>query len=134
VEELKERLSFPVGFGQQDYWVGQPLYPEDLAALAYKDRKAAVISAINNLGPDLATETPLPPDPEFESEVESWITQTGVVFEDAVFFRTLATLAEASEETRIVCDRAPILGTDPRSHWLARLAERLATKTHKEHK
>lgn len=118
VEELPERISFPIGFGQQDYWLGRPIYPEELARMPYKDRKLAVISAINNLGPSNATELPAPPDPAFESLIESWRARTGATLEDAVFYTTLATLTDKSEETRILCDG------DPQSQWLAKLAQR----------
>ena len=127
-EELPARLSFPVGFGQQDYWLGRPIYPEELARMPYKDRKVAVVSAINNLGPDHTTELPAPPDHAFESLIESWTTRTGALLEDAVFFNTLATLIEKSEETRILCDAVRDgqwrLAGDPQSQWLAKLAKR----------
>jgi 1-acyl-sn-glycerol-3-phosphate acyltransferase len=118
VEELPERSSFPVGFGKQDYWLGAPIYPEELARMPYKDRKLAVISAINNLGPAYTTETPAPPDEEFGNLVESWTTRTGALLEDAVFYTTLAMLTDKSEETRMLCDGAP------QSQWLAKLTQR----------
>jgi len=117
-EELTERISFPLGFGQQDYWLGRPIYPEDLARMPYKDRKLAVISAINNLGPDYTAELPAAPDPAFGSLIESWTMRTGALLEDAVFYTTLATLTDKSEETRNLCDG------DPGSQWLAKLAKR----------
>ncbi|HKS08743.1 MAG TPA: beta-ketoacyl synthase N-terminal-like domain-containing protein [Pyrinomonadaceae bacterium] len=122
IEELPERISFAVGFGKQDYWLGRPIYPEDLARLPYKERKLAVIDAINNLGPDHTTETPSPPDPEFERTIESWITRTGASLEDAVFYTTLATLTDKSEETRSLCDGSP------RSEWLRKLAKRFGVE------
>ena len=122
VEELPERLSFPVGYGQQDYWLGQPIYPEDLARIPYKDRKLAVISAINDLGPHYTAEVPAPPDPAFGNLVDSWTTRTGASLEDAVFYTTLATLTNKSEETRALCDGGP------QSPWLAKLATRFFGK------
>jgi hypothetical protein len=121
-EELPERISFPVGFGKQDYWLGRPIYPEELARMPYKERKLAVISAINNLGPENATETPAPPDHAFGELVESWAERTGATHEDAVFYTTLATLADKSEETRNLCDG------EPRSEWLAKLAKRFGVE------
>ncbi|HKV37350.1 MAG TPA: 1-acyl-sn-glycerol-3-phosphate acyltransferase, partial [Pyrinomonadaceae bacterium] len=122
VEELPERISFPVGFGKQDYWLGRPIYPQELARMPYKDRKLAVISAINNLGPDYTAELPALPDPAFENMVESWTTRTGVPLEDAVFYNTLARLTDQSEETRALCDG------DPQSLWLAKLAKRFGVE------
>jgi hypothetical protein len=129
VEESAVRLEFPVGYGRQDYWLGRPILAEDLAALPYKDRKAAVISAINGLGPDLAEETPAPPDPVFGAAVEAWRARTGATPEDAVFFTTLATLADPGDEVRALCDGARegrlAVGSGPRAQWLVQLAEKL---------
>lgn len=129
VEELTERLEFPVGFGRQDYWIGSPIFPEDLAALPYKERKAAVIEAINGLGPDVNAEIPAAPDPAFRAAVEEWTARTGATPEDAVFFTTLATLVETCDEVRTLCngarERRLIVGNDQREQWLAKLADRL---------
>lgn len=122
VEELQERISFPVGFGKQDYWLGRPIYPEELARMPYKERKLAVISAINNLGPDYTAELPAPPDPAFGNMVESWTTRTSATLEDAVFYSTLATLTDKSEETQKLCDG------DPQSPWLKKLAKRFGVE------
>jgi hypothetical protein len=83
VEEVGARLEFPVGFGRQDYWIGTPILPERLAAMPYKDRKATVLAAMNALGPELAGERPIAPDPPFEQLVHAWIARTGAAFEDA---------------------------------------------------
>jgi hypothetical protein len=129
LEALTTRLEFPVGFGRQDYWLGRPIFPEELAALPYKDRKAVVIAAINGLGPDVATETPTAPDPAFGAAVDAWIARTGATPEDAVLFTTLATLADPGDEVRALCDGARegrlVVGHDPRGQWLAQLAQRL---------
>jgi 3-oxoacyl-(acyl-carrier-protein) synthase/3-hydroxymyristoyl/3-hydroxydecanoyl-(acyl carrier protein) dehydratase/1-acyl-sn-glycerol-3-phosphate acyltransferase len=122
VDELPERISFPVGFGKQDYWLGRPICPEELARMTYKERKLAVIAAINALGPDYTAELPAPPDQAFGNAVESWAARSGAVLEDAVFYTTLATLTDKSEETQNLCDG------DPRSPWLAKLAQRLGVK------
>jgi 3-oxoacyl-(acyl-carrier-protein) synthase/3-hydroxymyristoyl/3-hydroxydecanoyl-(acyl carrier protein) dehydratase/1-acyl-sn-glycerol-3-phosphate acyltransferase len=129
VAELPKRLEFPFGFGRQDYWLGRPIFPDELAALPYKDRKAVVISAINGLGPDVMAETPSASDPAFGAAVDEWITRTGATPEDAVFFTTLATLAAPGEEVRALCEAARagrlVVDSAPRAAWLAHLAERL---------
>lgn len=129
VEELERRLEFPIGFGRQDYWLGRPILPEELAALPYKDRKELVISAINGLGPDGMEETPSAPDLSFGAAVADWITRTGATPEDAVFFTTLATLAEPGVEIQALCEGARqgrlAVGIGPQAEWLQRLAERL---------
>jgi 1-acyl-sn-glycerol-3-phosphate acyltransferase len=129
VEELERRLEFPIGFGRQDYWLGRPILPEELAALPYKDRKELVISAINGLGPDVMEETPSAPDLPFGAAVDDWIARTSATPEDAVFFTTLATLAEPGVEVRALCEGARqgrlAVGSGPQAEWLQRLAERL---------
>ena len=128
VDELSKRLEFPCGFGRQDYWIGRPILPEELASLPYKDRKAMVIAGINSLGPEMMTEIPSAPDPAFAAAVEEWIARTGVAAEYAVLFTTLARLDSAGDEVRVLCDsvrsgRVPA-GTGPRAEWLAQLARR----------
>ncbi|HZI55622.1 MAG TPA: 1-acyl-sn-glycerol-3-phosphate acyltransferase, partial [Verrucomicrobiae bacterium] len=129
IDELEKRLEFPVGFGRQDYWLGKPIFPEELAALPYKDRKEVVIAAINGLGPDIMAETPSAPDSAFGAAVHEWVAHTGASLEDAVFFTTLATLAEPGEGVRALCDGARrgqlVVGGGSRGEWLARFAERL---------
>jgi 3-hydroxymyristoyl/3-hydroxydecanoyl-(acyl carrier protein) dehydratase/1-acyl-sn-glycerol-3-phosphate acyltransferase len=129
VAPLEQRLEFPLGFGRQDYWLGSPLFPEDLAKLPLKARKDVVLAAMNMLGPELATETPLPGDARFGAEVEAWRARTGASAEDAVLFATLAGLKNPGAEVRTLLDGARTgkltLTADARSQWLGRLAQRL---------
>lgn len=129
IEELTTRLEFPVGFGRQDCWIGRPIMPADLAALPYKDRKTVVISAINGLGPDLASEAPADANPAFGAVVDRWITETGATRENAVLFATLAAVINPTEEVRALCDGARTgkleVGQDPHGRWLGELARRL---------
>ena len=129
VAEVEKRLEFPTGFGRQDYWLGRPILPEELASLPYKDRKEVVIAAINSLGPDVMAEIPSEPDLAFNTAVNEWIGRTGSTPEDAVFFTTLAMLAEPGEEVRTLCDGARqgqlVVGSGARAEWLARFAEKL---------
>jgi 1-acyl-sn-glycerol-3-phosphate acyltransferase len=128
-EELAKRLEFPVGLGRQDYWIGCPILPKQLAALPYKERKEVVISAMNDLGPDLLMEMPAAPDPTFAAAVEDWMTRTGATLEDAVFFTTLAASPSPQEGIRTICEAARnghlVVGTTAREAWLGRWAERL---------
>ena len=129
VTPLKQRIEFPTGFGRQDYWLGRPLLPEDLAKLPLKERKERVLAAMNALGPDLASETPLPGDARFGAEVEAWQVRTGCSPEDAVLFSTLAERQKPGAEIKalIAAARAGQLtvSADPRSQWLGQLAARL---------
>jgi hypothetical protein len=129
VSPLEQRLEFPVGFGRQDYWLGRPLFPEDLARLPLKARKDVVLAAMNTLGPEFGTETPLPGDARFGAEVEAWRARTGASAEDAVLFATLAGLQNPGAAVRTLLDGARAgkltLTADARSQWLGRLAQRL---------
>ncbi|MDP3154289.1 MAG: beta-ketoacyl synthase N-terminal-like domain-containing protein [Archangium sp.] len=129
VAPLETRLEFPVGFGRQDYWLGAPLMPEQLAKLTLKDRKDVVIAAMNALGPDLSTEVPLPGDAQFGVAAEGWRSRTGATAEDAVLFTTLAGLRNPGAEVKAMLEGARAgkltVTSDPRSQWLGRLAKRL---------
>ena len=129
VQPLEARLEFPVGFGRQDYWLGRPLLPEELAKLPLKARKDVVLAAMNGLGPALADEVPLPGDAQFAAEVQAWRDRTGTSLEDAVLFSTLAGLPNPGAEVQALLQGARAgqftLGDDARSQWLGRLAQRL---------
>ena len=62
LEPLSERLEFPVGLGRQAYHLGAPILPNELRALTYKARSERILLAINQLGPDVASEQPSPPE------------------------------------------------------------------------
>lgn len=129
MQPLEARLEFPVGFGRQDYWIGRPLLPEELAKLPLKARKDVVLAAMNGLGPALADEVPLPGDTRFAAEVQAWCDRTGASQEDAVLFTTLAGLPNPGPEVQALLQGARAgqfsLGDDARSQWLGRLAQRL---------
>jgi hypothetical protein len=129
VAPLEERLEFPVGFGRQDYWIGRPLLPEELAKLPLKARKDLVLAAMNGLGQALADEVPLPGDASFAAEVQAWRTRTGASLEDAVLFTTLAGEKNPGAEVQALLDGARAgqfnLSDDARAQWLGRLAKRL---------
>jgi acyl transferase domain-containing protein/3-hydroxymyristoyl/3-hydroxydecanoyl-(acyl carrier protein) dehydratase/1-acyl-sn-glycerol-3-phosphate acyltransferase len=61
VEELSERIEFPVGLGAQHVFIGNPLLPEHLKALPPDQRRRLTIGRINALGPPLDEEVPSPP-------------------------------------------------------------------------
>ncbi len=129
VAALETRLEFPLGFGRQDYWIGRPILPEQLAQLPYKERKAAVIAAINGLGPALAAEAPFGGDAAFAAAVEAWIARTGATPEDAVLMTTLASRDALGDGARALVEGARtgtlVVGDDPREQWLGALASRL---------
>ncbi|MEM7352964.1 MAG: 1-acyl-sn-glycerol-3-phosphate acyltransferase, partial [Acidobacteriota bacterium] len=127
-EPLAQRIAFPLGQGQQDYLLGSPLLPEDLEPLRYKDRRGAVMDAINALGPSNDTEEPLPPNPEFAAEVEAWIAETGATHQNATIWKTLAHLADPGDAVRRLITAAEggrlEVDDDPTGRWLAEIARR----------
>ena len=130
VSDLEEREEFPVGYGRQDIWVGRPIEPEQIVRLPLKERKQAIIDAINGLGPACSDEQPSAPNPELTSAVQSWIRATGVLASDAVLFSVLnASRAPRSTLTLRLLEgvktgRLP-LGNSPEEQWLGALALRL---------
>jgi 1-acyl-sn-glycerol-3-phosphate acyltransferase len=129
VQPLEERIEFPVGFGRQDYWIGRPLLPEELAKLPLKARKDLVLAAMNGLGPALADEVPLTGDTSFPTEVQAWRTRTGASLENAVLFTTLASLKTPGAEVQAMLEGAFAgqfnVSDDARSQWLGQLSRQL---------
>ncbi|MBK6908315.1 MAG: beta keto-acyl synthase [Rhodocyclaceae bacterium] len=133
VTPLTLRLDFPVGYGRQDYWIGAPLFPEELAKLSLKQRTDTVINAMNALGPDLALEAPSPGDAAFAADfaehVAAWQTKAGVSLPDAVLFSTLSGLKNPGPEIARLLAGAKAgtltVAADAPAQWLGKLAQRL---------
>jgi 1-acyl-sn-glycerol-3-phosphate acyltransferase len=124
--ELEGRLELPFAMGRQDYIVGAPIEPADLAALPYKDRTGRVIAAINALlDPD---ESPLDPDPAFERAVHDHQSRTGALEPHAAIYRTLADRPDLGRELTHLVRGALRAGPSPRDAWLIELAQRLAPR------
>jgi 3-hydroxymyristoyl/3-hydroxydecanoyl-(acyl carrier protein) dehydratase/1-acyl-sn-glycerol-3-phosphate acyltransferase len=129
IDGLTERLDFPFGYGRQDLYFGAPIEPADLARLPLKDRKDAVLAALNTLGPG-ASDTPSEPDPAFAAQVDAWRARTGCSPEAAVFQATLAgASAPESEAVHRLLEGARsgllILGESPADRWLGDFARSL---------
>ncbi len=128
-EPLSERLRFPLGHGRQDYWLGSPITPEELEQLRYKDRRQAVMEAINALGPSNDSEEPLPGDPAFAAEVDDWVARTGIDPAHATIYKTVEQLERPGREVRRLIEAAGsgrlVVSGDARDRWLAELARRL---------
>jgi hypothetical protein len=126
VDPPENRLEYPVGYGKQDIWIGRPLLPEELQALPLRDRKAAVIDAINGIGPSHAEEHPAPADAEFGALVDAWQRRTGASAEHAALFCTLAARPEKHPDIARIVDAARTGSFDAGGdRWLAELAGRL---------
>lgn len=129
VHSLGERLEFPVGMGRQDLYLGELLTADSLRPLAYGERRERVLSAINDLGPSAAVESPLEQDPVFEASVRQWMAQTGASLGHAATFRILEALESPSAPIRELVRAArtgnlKVPDTDE-GRWLAELARRL---------
>jgi 3-hydroxymyristoyl/3-hydroxydecanoyl-(acyl carrier protein) dehydratase/1-acyl-sn-glycerol-3-phosphate acyltransferase len=130
VEPLGERLEFPVGMGTQDIVIGRPLAPAELRSMALKERKEAVISAMNAIGsPPKAAEEPFAGDPAFAAKVAARLARTGVDEPHAVLAEVLAEAPDLHPDLHKLLDsegkkRSPFSG-DPRGAWLDELRTRL---------
>ena len=94
VQPASARLEFPTGYGRQQYWIGRPILPEELASLRYADRARAMLDTLNALGPGVAHETPADPDPAFAQRVAQWMQRSGAAHEDAVIYAALTECAD----------------------------------------
>jgi acyl transferase domain-containing protein/3-hydroxymyristoyl/3-hydroxydecanoyl-(acyl carrier protein) dehydratase/1-acyl-sn-glycerol-3-phosphate acyltransferase len=131
-DPLTERLDFPVGYGRQDLYFGAPIEPAELAKLPLKDRKDAVLAALNALGPG-DSDAPSAPDPAFAAQIEAWRARTGCSPESAVFYATLAgASAPESEGVHRLLEAARTghltLGERQEDRWLSDFAESLFDK------
>jgi 1-acyl-sn-glycerol-3-phosphate acyltransferase len=127
VEPVDERLEFPVGFGKQDLWFGEPILPETLQALPLKARKEHVLDALNTLGPPLDEEQPHPGDQEFAEAVETRSAEQGVARTHAAILEALRRAELTSEPAaRLVSSletgRLEVSSHEPQDAWLKALA------------
>ena len=129
VQPVLEKLEFPVAHCAQDYRVGVPIFPEELAGLAYGERGRRVLAAINGLGPPLKHEKPNTSDPGFSARVKQWQREPGASEVEATFFRVLQEVPLAGPELLRLVEgarhRVLQLGSDSMSVWLGTLAGKL---------
>lgn len=129
VEPLSARLEFPVGYARQDFVIGRPIEPDQLAALPSAARKELVIEAMNTLGPPLEQEQPAPPDPDFAARVEAWQDATGATQTGAVVFEILRERPAPTPAIQALlagADRGRLeLDETAESQWLRMLARQL---------
>ena len=126
---MDQRIEFPTAMGQQDYWFGRPILPEELSGMPYGDRKKVVVAAINALGPDNAIEQPIPGDARFDRSVEEWRGVSGVSHEHATLLRILQECDMPCEQTERLLDAVlspPLqVGDGAEDAWLSELGRRL---------
>jgi len=129
VEPITGKLELPVGYGQQQYWIGQPISAAELGSLPYAQRKRCVLDAINALGVDPSLEQPSAPDPAFAGAVERCVAQTGTDELRAALFATLQQVVDPGLETQALLagvERGELaLPSTPSGQWLGHFARGL---------
>ncbi|MCB9604813.1 MAG: hypothetical protein H6720_31215 [Sandaracinus sp.] len=126
-EAVVEKLEYPFAMGRQDYWIGAPIAPTELAALPYKARTERVMDAINALGP--VDDAPFASDSALEERVRTLTETTGVGVGLATVLAVLEGANAPSDAVRRLLEgaRRGVLETDdtPEDRWLAGLARLL---------
>lgn len=87
IEQLDYKIDFPVGYGSQDYVLGYPITPDDLARMDLKDRKQAILDGINGIAPIPEIEAPNPENSAFEAGVAGRIRVHGMGEAEAVLLQ-----------------------------------------------
>jgi 3-hydroxymyristoyl/3-hydroxydecanoyl-(acyl carrier protein) dehydratase len=124
-------LAFPVDYGQQDFLIGAPLLPEELAPLSSSARRARVLDALNGVGGRWQDEAPNPGDASFAAAVADWQQTHDVSEVQAVLYRVLAEAPDLSAETRWLLAKAQgredagIVLDAAVQQWLVVVAQRL---------
>jgi 1-acyl-sn-glycerol-3-phosphate acyltransferase len=121
-----KRLDFPLGLGRQDIYIGRPIPQAALRDHLLADSKRMILAAINGVGPDLAVETPNPPDPAFAERVAAaqvFVPNRSV----AAVAATIAADPEVGASLRaavgaLLAGRT-VAGGTPEDDWLVSLAE-----------
>jgi len=99
IDEAGRRFDFPVAFGKQDYYIGEPIFPNMLEKLTLGERINKVLEALNTLGPSLKDEKPIEGDREFEDRVLQRVKNGNNSLFPAVILECLNRLPELSQET-----------------------------------
>ncbi len=126
VDPLERPCDFPWGYGQQDYWIGRPIAPAQLAALPYAERRTVILSALNDLGPALAKEQPLEPRQSdavvgFTDRVSAQMQRNGNREAAAVVRCALEDYNDLSEDGRRLL-RGEAQGDGTLERWLTALS------------
>ena len=129
VSPSPEKLEYPVGMTRQDYWIGAPIFPEELARLGYKERTERVLAAINALGPSAESELPGPPNHALVDRVSQWMARSGAPIGLATIAEVLEHVREPSEAVARLLEgkrRGRLtVGNEPAEQWLGELARLL---------
>jgi len=125
VQAAGSTFDFPLGYAKQDYTLGRPVLPQELADLPYAQRRTHLLAAINGVGPDRpqATEEPNEPDPAFTARVQAWRQRLDLPEVQAVVLAILEETPASSAQTRLVLQAIETGGLtlpdDQVGRWLA---------------
>jgi len=122
-QPLQQTIPFPIGYGQQDYVCGKPIFPDALAKQPLSERIATVVAALNAIAPANAVEVPLPGETGFVSAVEARI-RAGARPRTAVVFETIAR-AQQSIPSLAAVHEALVKNTTPAHARVAALVSYL---------
>ena len=126
VEELDRTLDFPLRYARQDIYLGRPIFPDELSALPYAERRRHLLDAINTLGPPLSEERPNAPVPELEQAVTELRARLEIPEAQAVLLAVLARLEDPTAEGEVLLAglrrNKMVVMDDSVGHWLADLA------------
>jgi PfaB family protein len=100
VEPTASRLELPVGYGQQDYWIGRPISARELAGMPFAARTKHVLAAINGLGVTPEQERPTHANAELARDIAAWRSTHRVSETQAAMAVALQRLRDPSDEGR----------------------------------
>ncbi|MEL6931283.1 MAG: 1-acyl-sn-glycerol-3-phosphate acyltransferase [Cyanobacteria bacterium J06600_6] len=127
VESVTERLEFPLGYTHQDYHLGKAIDPQTLKSLGNLERKALILSKLNQLGGNISTAVPNPPDLNFAQKVTRCQEQTQVAEIQAVFYEVLKEISNPTPEVKqllLNIERKSLLaGKTPQDRWVQKFSD-----------
>ncbi|MBC7365815.1 MAG: hypothetical protein H7343_03225 [Undibacterium sp.] len=104
VEPLSEIISFPFGYGRQDFTFGAPLEPELVRSPPRPKAAELVVEAINQNPPAAESETTLGAEPAFAARVHALAARHGVTEIQAGLILALQELPDPTEATRAMLE------------------------------
>ncbi|MFC3800493.1 beta-ketoacyl synthase N-terminal-like domain-containing protein [Cohnella sp. GCM10012308] len=129
-EESESRLEFPVGYGRQHYYIGRPIFPDELRALPLPARKQVILEALNGTGRRSAQQedglAASGGNPALAEQIRVLTEEARVPYEQAVLLASLARLASCSAEGAALLQGVSAgklrVKDDPAGQWLAAFA------------
>ncbi len=122
---VEEIVSLPVAYGRQDYTLGAPLFPDDLARLPRPRAAELVVNAINAVPPLAADEQPLAGPPARADAIRDLQARHGIGEIQAAILHALAGLPARAPITDAILDfkRGGDLPPGPDQDWHREFAQ-----------